>query len=132
MPMPPSSPAAEAVTRDDGRLDEGEPMTWRREAPSARSRAFSRVRWATTIAKVLWMEKVATSSAMPEKTSSKVVKRVRNWPEIMSVFSSVDSWPVIASTPLGSTGVSAVDELLLAGAGAGAHLDGRGLAGLGR
>lgn len=49
------------------------------------------MRWATTIAKVLWMEKVATRRATPEKTSRKVVKMSRNWLEIMSVFSSVDS-----------------------------------------
>jgi len=54
---------------DDARLDDGAEVTWRREAPSARNRAFSRVRWAMTMAKVLWMEKVATSRAMPENTS---------------------------------------------------------------
>jgi hypothetical protein len=65
-------------------------VTWRREAPRARNRAFSRVRWAMTIANVLWMEKVATSRAMPENTSRNVVKMVRNWDEIMSVFSCAD------------------------------------------
>lgn len=44
----------------------------------ARSSAFSRVRWATTIANVLWMLKVATSRAMPEKTSRSAVNSDRN------------------------------------------------------
>lgn len=106
MPMPPASPAADAVTATTAASTRVAAVTWLRAAPRARSRAFSRVRWATTMAKVLWIEKVATSRAMPEKTSRKVVKRVRNWLEIMSVFSAADSCPVMASTPSGSTGVS--------------------------
>lgn len=102
--MIPTAEAATATTLASARVDA---VTCLREAPRARSSAFSRVRWATTIAKVLWMEKVATRSAMPEKTSRSVVKRVRNWLEIMSVFSRADCCPVMASTPFGSTGVSA-------------------------
>ena len=41
-----------------------EVSTWRREAPSARSSADSRLRWATRIENVLWMLNVATTSAM--------------------------------------------------------------------
>ncbi len=53
------------------------------------------------------MEKVATSSTMPENTSSSVVKRLRKAPEIMSWFSVAEACPVIASVPGGSTGRSA-------------------------
>lgn len=77
-PMPPSSPATDAARATTTASMSVEETTWRREAPSARSSAFSQVRWAITIAKVLWIEKVATSSTMPEKTSSSVVKRFRN------------------------------------------------------
>lgn len=105
MPIPPASPAAEATTATAVASTRVAAAICRRAAPSALNRAFSRARWATTMAKVLWMEKVATSSATPENTRRKVVNRLRNWPEIMSVFSCTDSSPVIASTPLGSWAV---------------------------
>ena len=43
----------------------------------ARSRADSRLRWAATIEKVLWMLNDATSRAMPANTSSIVDMIVR-------------------------------------------------------
>lgn len=95
MPMPPSRPAADATSATTPASASVAPTTWRREAPRARNSAFSRVRWATTMAKVLWMEKVATSR--------RVVNRLRNCPEIISWFSSADRCPVIASTPDGRT-----------------------------
>ena len=50
---------------DDERLDGRPPRrTWRREAPMARSRADSRLRWATRIENVLWMLNVATTRAI--------------------------------------------------------------------
>ena len=78
IPMPPARPAADATTATTLASTRVDAVTCRREAPRARNRAFSRVRWATTIAKVLWMEKVATSSATPENTSRNVVKSDRN------------------------------------------------------
>ncbi len=57
---------AEAEDRPDGpdddRLEEAEPSTWRREAPIARSRADSRVRWATRIEKVCEDARTPTTS----------------------------------------------------------------------
>ena len=49
-----------------------ERSTCRREAPSVRSSANSRVRWATVTVKVLKMRKPPTSSATPANTSSAV------------------------------------------------------------
>lgn len=106
MPMPASTPTADAANATAVASASVAAVTCRRAAPSARSRAFSRVRWATTIAKVLWMEKVATSRAMPEKTRRRVVKRSRNVPATMSRLSAEAALPVMASTPVGSTGVS--------------------------
>ena len=45
-------------------------MTCLREAPSVRSVANSRVRWATVIDRVLKITNAPTSSAMPPKPSS--------------------------------------------------------------
>ena len=45
-------------------------QTWRRDAPSVRSSANSRMRWATVIEKVLKMMKAPTNSAMPANASS--------------------------------------------------------------
>ena len=53
--------------------------TWRRLAPSTRSRASSRVRWPTMIEKVLKMVKPPTNSAMKAKISSAVEKNPRAW-----------------------------------------------------
>ena len=49
-------------------------MTCRRLAPSARSSASSRVRWATMIENVLKMMNAPTNSAMNANTSSAVRK----------------------------------------------------------
>ena len=46
-------------------------MTCLREAPSVRSVANSRVRWATVIDSVLKITNAPTSSAMPPKPSRK-------------------------------------------------------------
>ena len=48
-----------------------EPSTWRREAPTVRSVANSRVRCATVIESVLKMTKAPTKRAMPAKASRK-------------------------------------------------------------
>ncbi len=76
--------------------------TCRLRAPSARSRASSRTRWATSIVKVLKMMKAPTKTAMPAKTSRNVEKpAMASWTVL--AFSSVNCLPVIASTPVGST-----------------------------
>ena len=48
-----------------------EPRTWRREAPSVRSVANSRVRWAIVIESEFAITKAPTKSAMPAKASRK-------------------------------------------------------------
>ena len=52
--------------------------TWRREAPSVRSSANSRMRWAIVIEKVLKMMKAPTNSEIPAKTSSAVLRKPRS------------------------------------------------------
>ena len=53
--------------------------TWRRLAPTMRSRASSRVRWPTMIEKVLKMVKPPTNRAMKAKTSRAVEKNDSAW-----------------------------------------------------
>ena len=52
-PMPATMPIAEASTPTSSASAVTDRSTWPREAPRARSRADSRVRWATRIEKVL-------------------------------------------------------------------------------
>ncbi len=74
---------------------------WRRFAPSVRSIANSRVRWATVIEKVLKIRKEATNSATPAKIRSAVFRKPMN--EATSSFcDSAFSSPVCASTVFGS------------------------------
>ena len=54
-----------------------ERITWRREAPSVRSVANSRERWATVIESVLRITNAPTNSAMPPKPSRKYVMNFR-------------------------------------------------------
>ena len=51
-----------------------EPSTWRREAPSVRSVANSRVRWAIVIESEFAITNAPTKSAMPPKASRKVCR----------------------------------------------------------
>ena len=74
--------------------------TWRRLAPTIRSRASSRVRWPTMIEKVLKMVKPPTNSEMKAKTSSAVEKKDSAW-LIELVCSLATVWPVTTSTPGG-------------------------------
>ena len=70
MPSPITSPTTEAtrpITRPSRRTER---MTCLREAPSVRSVANSRVRWATVIDRVLKITKPPTSSAIAPKPSS--------------------------------------------------------------
>ena len=62
-------------------------MTCLREAPSVRSVANSRVRWATVIDSVLKITNAPTSSAMPPKPSSTM--RIVFMPSLRSVASAL-------------------------------------------
>ena len=69
IPRPSTSPITEAtrpITRPSSRTER---MTCLREAPSVRSVANSRVRWATVIDRVLKITNAPTNSAMPPKPS---------------------------------------------------------------
>ena len=62
-----------------------EPSTWRREAPSVRSVANSRIRCATVIASVLAMTKLPTKSAMPAKPSREYLMMFsESWVSLLS------------------------------------------------
>ena len=56
-----------------------EVSTWRRVAPSVRSSASSRARWATVIENVLKIRKAPTSTAMNANASRPVVRNERPW-----------------------------------------------------
>ena len=88
-----SSPTMAASARTDRK-------TWRRLAPTMRSRASSRVRWPTMMENVLRMVKPPTKSAMNAKTNSAMLKKLRAWP-IALVASSTTVLPVTTSTPGG-------------------------------
>ena len=88
--------------------------TCRRVAPTARSSATSRRRWATSTLKVFQMTKEPTTTETPAKTSSTVVK-MPSESRTASVPSAATCSPVRASTPSGSTRGDAVAQL------AGAH-----------
>ena len=55
-----------------------EPSTWRREPPSVRIVANSRVRWAIVIESEFAITKLPTKSAMPAKASRKPWRKVMN------------------------------------------------------
>ena len=55
-----------------------EPSTWRREPPSVRIVANSRVRWAIVIESEFAITKLPTKSAMPAKASRKPCRKVMN------------------------------------------------------
>ena len=52
--------------------------SWRRDVPTARNRASSRVRCASVIENALLMVSIATTSAMPAKTTSSARRASRN------------------------------------------------------
>ena len=81
-------------------------LTWRRDAPSARSSASSRLRWATRIEKVLMMRKIPTTRATPAKTSRNVVMKPRTSSR-PSLLTSTISSPVRTCSPSGTTAVTA-------------------------
>ena len=81
-------------------------VTWRRPAPSARSMASSRLRWATRIENVLMMRNEPTNRAMPAKTSRKMLMKLSAL--LMPVADSfATALPVTASNPVGSLACTA-------------------------
>ena len=99
---PTPRPTAEASSPTVTASASTEDRTWRRVAPSARSRPFSRVRWATVMEKVLKIMNAPTSRAVMANTRSRVV----NWPiafRVLDRSSLAACWPVTASRPAGST-----------------------------
>ncbi len=74
MPMPAAMPSSEATTPSAPASPITLASTWRRVAPSERSMANSRMRWATVIEKALKMMKAPTITATPPKASRMVRK----------------------------------------------------------
>ena len=68
-PTPAATPPAAATSPTMAASPSTEPSTWRRVAPSSRSSATSRVRLATSTAKVFQMMNPPTSSATAANTS---------------------------------------------------------------
>ena len=102
----------EAGAEADGRGDDADDealrrrrpsTTWRRDAPIARSSADSRVRWATRIENVLWMLKVATTSAIPAKARRITSNMPRKSDSMSASCSAVSSCCVSASMRAGSS-----------------------------
>ncbi len=73
-PIPATSPMIDAVTPTASASPSTLRSTWRRIAPSVRSIANSRMRWATVIEKVLKMTNAPTSTAAPANASRAGVK----------------------------------------------------------
>ena len=66
-PIPAAIPTSDAKTPVTNASSTTERSTWRRDAPSVRSVASSRVRWETVIASVLKITKPPTNSATRPK-----------------------------------------------------------------
>ena len=99
---PAASPSSDATRPTPSASRRTEPRTCRRLAPRARSRACSRVRWATVIENVLKIMNPPTSRAMMAKMSRKLLKN--DMALLMALcVSAVIALPVRASVPLGST-----------------------------
>ena len=101
MPMPAPNPMAVDTTPTTRASAATPTITWRRDAPMARIRADSLVRWATRIENVLWMLNAATTIAIPAKASRIVLKNPRKSFSTSCSCSAVSSAPVIASSPSG-------------------------------
>ena len=99
---PSPRPISEATSPSRPASTSTERKTWRRLAPTIRSRASSRVRWPTRIEKVLKMVNPPTNSEMKANTSSAVEKKDSAW-LIELVCSLATVWPVTTSTPGGRT-----------------------------
>ena len=73
-PTPASTPSTEATSPITAASSRVARNTWPRLAPTSRSSAVRRVRWASTMAKVLAMTKPATTTA----TAAKVIRNSPN------------------------------------------------------
>ena len=69
MPMPAPMPRIEPTTPRSSASTTIDRLIWTRSAPMARIRPISRVRWATSIEKVLKIRKMPTRKAIPAKPS---------------------------------------------------------------
>ena len=94
--MPASSPSRDAPSPITKASSTTLRTSWRRLAPSVRSIANSRVRWATVIENVLKMRNAATNSETPEKMSIAVLRNPMNSPT-SSCCEAVFSSPVSTS-----------------------------------
>ena len=93
--MLPTAPTTNASNSTDR-------LTWRRDAPSARSRASSRLRCATRIENVLMIRNEPTTSAMPANTSRKIVmNRIASSSWLAATSAALS--PVMARASAGST-----------------------------
>ena len=93
---PPRIPITDATKPITSVSTTTELSTWRRDAPSVRSSANSRERWATVTANVLKIRKPPTNTAMPANTSSAIVRKPSE--SVMSADAlSASSWPVRTS-----------------------------------
>ena len=97
-PRPNPTPTSDASNPTSNASPSTEPRTCRPEAPSARSSASSRVRWAMTIENVLTMMNEPTNRAMIAKISRNVVKKPRPC-SIWFCCSLISLSPVITWTP---------------------------------
>ena len=104
-PIPSTRPSAEASRPSTNASRITDVTSWRRLAPSVRSMANSRVRWATVIENVLKIRNAATNSDTPAKISSAVRRMLMN--SLTSSFcEAVFSSPVSTSTERGSASLS--------------------------
>ena len=78
-PRPARMPTTEPTRPIVSASSSTEVSTWRRVAPSVRSSASSRARWATVIENVLKIRKAPTSTAMNANASRPVVRNERPW-----------------------------------------------------
>ena len=95
----PTSEATRATMNDSTST---EVITWRRLAPRQRSRASSRVRWATMMVKVLKIRNAPTSRATKAKASS-AVPRNRPMVSLMAAAWSAASSSPVRTSYFGST-----------------------------
>ena len=99
---PSSSPVTPPRVPTTAASPSTEPRTWRRVAPTARSRASSRVRCATSIEKVFKMMKVPTNRATRANTSRKML--MKRSPSLIDwALSSVTCWPVLTTVSAGGS-----------------------------
>ena len=121
MPSPANRPTTDPMiptTTDSSTTDAS---TCLREAPSVRSVASSRIRWATVIESVFAITKLPTKSAMPPKASRIVRKMpIPSW--VLAVRGCLAGRRLDRGR-LGEQGIDLADELGLRDAGLGADED---------